>query len=87
MALSLYGIKTLPVRAQAEIWAAIEDELLLDLDLGIGFDITETDRVRIEGAMRLERAGIVAVTALGPSLSAGVKVSRVAPIRATRKVA
>lgn len=78
---ALTTIRAMSPIAQARFWAAIEDELLLDIDLGIGDGVTETDPVRIEAARRLERAGVV-VTRPEPGLSPSwVKVARVFPLR------
>lgn len=76
MRLTLANIAALSPIAQAKTWAQVEDELMLDIDLGIGNGVTETDPVRVEAAQRLERAGIVTIA----QLTGGVRVARRFPI-------
>ncbi|HJV42380.1 hypothetical protein [Caulobacter sp.] len=72
--------------AQAKFWAEVEDELLLDIDLGIGCGVTESDPVRIEAACRLERAGIVVVKPVGPGgAPTRVTVNRVFPLSPAKR--
>lgn len=77
MRLTLATIAALSPIAQAKTWAQVEDELMLDIDLGIGRGVTETDPVRVEAAQRLERTGLVTIT----TSPAGSLVDRRFPIR------
>lgn len=88
MALTLPEILALSPRAEADAWAVIEDDLLLDLDLGIGFDITVTDPVHVWAAGRLESRGVVVVSR-PPSMAVrpSVRVARVPSNRFVRKAA
>lgn len=83
--LTVDRIKAMSPVAQAETWARLEDELLIDLDMGIGNGLSETDELRIAAAARLARAGVVfAVLRVVLSRNgshAQVTVTRVFPIR------
>jgi hypothetical protein len=84
MSSSLSVIRAMSPVTQAKFWAGVEDELLLDIDLGVGHGVTESDPVRVEAACRLERAGIVVVKPSQPGLApASVSVARVFPLRRT----
>lgn len=85
MASTLPEILAMPPAAQANIWAKVEDDLLLDLDLDIGRDIRVSDPVRVWAAGRLEKAGVVVMTPCGGS--AGFSVARAHPIPFARKAA
>lgn len=81
-------IRAMSPIAQAQFWAKVEDELLLDIDLGIGHGVTESNPVRIEAACRLERAGLVIVKPGTPGLEPRwVTVARTMPISTSRAVA
>ncbi|PHY20790.1 hypothetical protein [Caulobacter sp. BP25] len=82
MRLSLSTILAMSPIAQAKFWAQVEDELLLDIDLGIGSGVTESDPVRVEAARRLERAGVVITKVAQPGR---VSVHRVFPTSAAER--
>lgn len=82
---TLTAIRAMSPIAQAKFWVSVEDELLLDIDLGIGHGVTETDPVRIEAARRLEDAGIVVMR---PGVSpTSVIVDRVFPVSTAQRQA
>ena len=66
--------------AQAKVWAALEDALLLDLDTLDGV-LRETDPLRIATAERLAQAGIVQAVRSQETSTLCVRVSRVFPLR------
>ena len=79
-------IRAMSPIAQAKFWAQVEDELLLDIDLGIGHGVTESDPVRVEAAHRLERAGIVMIKPVQPGIEpAWISVARVFPLAHARE--
>lgn len=85
MVRTLSEILAMPAADQGKVWAQVEDDLLLDLDLDIGRDVRVSDPVRVWAAGRLEKAGVVVVT---PCVGAhGFRIGRAHPIPFARKAA
>lgn len=76
-ALTVRSIARMSPIAQAKTWAALEDDLLLDLDTLDGV-LRETAPLRIATANRLAERGVVHAV---PSPTGSVRVSRVFPLR------